>query len=111
MCWQAFRIFDRNGNGKIDKEEIKMVLNDSEVQSTAAKDLAEIMQEVDTSGDGEIDFNEFRVFCAQNKSRASTKFVNEKKNSAKASNMRAKWMKELRFSLLDSPHSTVSISK
>merc|ERR1719453_2254421 len=59
VCWQAFRIFDRNGDGKIDKSEIQNVLNDSAVQNTAAKDLAEIMQDIDKNGDGEIDFQEF----------------------------------------------------
>jgi len=59
VCWQAFRIFDRNGDGKIDKNEINHVLNDSSVQSTAARDIAEIMQEIDKNGDGEIDFQEF----------------------------------------------------
>jgi calcium-dependent protein kinase len=59
VCWQAFRLFDRNGDGKISKQEIQLVLNDDEVKSTAAKDLAEIMKEIDTNGDGEIDFEEF----------------------------------------------------
>mmetsp|Transcript_106484 Transcript_106484/g.168138 ORF Transcript_106484/g.168138 Transcript_106484/m.168138 type:complete len:513 (-) Transcript_106484:85-1623(-) len=60
VCWQAFRIFDRNGDGKIDKKEIANVLNsDSDVQGAAAKDLAEIIQELDKNGDGEIDFQEF----------------------------------------------------
>mmetsp|Transcript_106141 Transcript_106141/g.165698 ORF Transcript_106141/g.165698 Transcript_106141/m.165698 type:complete len:519 (-) Transcript_106141:164-1720(-) len=60
VCWQAFRIFDRNGDGKIDKKEIAKVLNsDSDVQEAAAKDLAEIMAELDKNGDGEIDFQEF----------------------------------------------------
>mmetsp|Transcript_106487 Transcript_106487/g.168146 ORF Transcript_106487/g.168146 Transcript_106487/m.168146 type:complete len:504 (+) Transcript_106487:64-1575(+) len=59
VCWQAFRIFDRNGDGKIDKKEIQLVLNDDGVQQAAAKDLAEIMTEIDKNGDGEIDFQEF----------------------------------------------------
>jgi len=60
VCWQAFRIFDRNGDGKIDKKEIAAVLNsDSDVQEAAGKDLAEIIQELDKNGDGEIDFQEF----------------------------------------------------
>jgi calcium-dependent protein kinase len=59
VCWQAFRIFDRNGDGKIDKSEIQNVLNDGSVQSAAARDIADIMQEIDQNGDGEIDFNEF----------------------------------------------------
>mmetsp|Transcript_30148 Transcript_30148/g.52973 ORF Transcript_30148/g.52973 Transcript_30148/m.52973 type:complete len:138 (-) Transcript_30148:196-609(-) len=59
VCWQAFRIFDRNSDGKIDKDEIKQVLNDNDVQNQAAKDMADIMKEIDTNGDGEIDFQEF----------------------------------------------------
>merc|ERR1719453_207555 len=59
VCWQAFRIFDRNGDGKIDKKEIAAVLNDDGVQGAAAKDMAEIMAEIDKNGDGEIDFQEF----------------------------------------------------
>merc|ERR1712187_301344 len=59
VCWAAFRIFDRNGDGKIDKNEISKVLNDDGVQDAAARDLAEIMKEIDQNGDGEIDFQEF----------------------------------------------------
>jgi len=59
VCWQAFRIFDRNGDGRICKDEIKMVLNDDGVKNSAAKDIAEVMQEIDKNGDGEIDFQEF----------------------------------------------------
>merc|ERR1712151_271502 len=40
VCWQAFRIFDRNGDGKICKDEISKVLNDDDVKNTAAGDLA-----------------------------------------------------------------------
>merc|ERR1719310_2015200 len=56
VCWQAFRIFDRNGDGKIDKTEIQNVLNDDGVKNEAAKDIAELMKEIDQNGDGEIDF-------------------------------------------------------
>merc|ERR1719247_1089031 len=54
VCWQAFRIFDRNGDGKISKAEIANVLNDDDVKDhTAAENLAAIIKEVDTNGDGE----------------------------------------------------------
>jgi len=59
VCWQAFRIFDRNGDGKICNKEIAAVLNDDDVKNAAAKDLADIMKDIDTNGDGEIDFQEF----------------------------------------------------
>merc|ERR1719159_2342672 len=59
VCWQAFRVFDRNGDGKISKDEIANVLSDGDVQNAAARDMAEIMKEIDKNGDGEIDFQEF----------------------------------------------------
>merc|ERR1719364_409001 len=61
VCWQAFRIFDRDGNGKISKEEIKMVLNIDEVKDAAGKELAEIMQEIDKNGDGKISKEEIKM--------------------------------------------------
>lgn len=59
VCWAAFRVFDRNGDGKISKDEIAHVLGDGNVSTVAARDLAEIMQDIDKDGDGEIDFEEF----------------------------------------------------
>jgi calcium-dependent protein kinase len=61
ICWAAFRVFDRNGDGKISKEEIANVLGDGDVASAATRDMADIMQEIDANGDGEIDFQEFMV--------------------------------------------------
>jgi calcium-dependent protein kinase len=61
VCWQAFRVFDKNGDGKIDKKEIAALLNnpESDVAKMAGADLAKIIEDVDTNGDGEIDFDEF----------------------------------------------------
>lgn len=59
ICWAAFRVFDRNGDGKISKEEVAHILGDGDVQSVACRDLAELMADVDVNGDGEIDFQEF----------------------------------------------------
>jgi len=56
VCWQAFRAFDKNGDGVISLDELKQVINDGDLQMMASKDL---MAEVDKSGDGKIDFNEF----------------------------------------------------
>lgn len=62
VCWQAFRTFDRNGDGRISKDEIANILNGEDgkdVQACANRDLADIMKDIDKNGDGEIDFDEF----------------------------------------------------
>mmetsp|Transcript_22174 Transcript_22174/g.48488 ORF Transcript_22174/g.48488 Transcript_22174/m.48488 type:complete len:507 (-) Transcript_22174:191-1711(-) len=59
-CWSAFRLFDKNGDGKISPEELKAVLGDDSLQDVAgAATIAQMMQEVDSNGDGVIDFAEF----------------------------------------------------
>jgi len=58
VCWAAFRMFDKNNDGKICQKEIGHVLGDPEVKDTFG-DMASLLQEVDTNGDGEIDFEEF----------------------------------------------------
>lgn len=59
VCWAAFRVFDRDGDGVISKEEIADVLGDGDVKSVAMRDIADLMKDVDANGDGEIDFQEF----------------------------------------------------
>merc|ERR1712176_1047035 len=60
VCWSAFRVFDRNGDGKISQDELKQVLGDGDVKDTVGADTVKILlSEVDTSGDGMIDFQEF----------------------------------------------------
>lgn len=58
-CWQAFRVFDRDGNGTISQKELAEVLASDDVAGKFHKDLADLMKMVDTNGDGEIDFQEF----------------------------------------------------
>jgi len=65
ICWQAFRIFDRNGDGQIDKKELALVLQDEEVAGIAGAELATILRDNDTNGDGQIDFQEFMAMMKQ----------------------------------------------
>merc|ERR1711972_763946 len=60
VCWQAFKMFDKNNDGNISKEELKQVLGDGDVKDTVGADTVKILLgEVDGNGDGFIDFQEF----------------------------------------------------
>mmetsp|Transcript_14326 Transcript_14326/g.29695 ORF Transcript_14326/g.29695 Transcript_14326/m.29695 type:complete len:504 (+) Transcript_14326:83-1594(+) len=62
VVWAAFRIFDKNGDGQISQEELQEVLGNDEVKDAVeggAIAIKELLAEVDTSGDGLIDFDEF----------------------------------------------------
>jgi len=58
-CWAAFRVFDKNDDQKISVEEIKAVLQSRDMKQIGKSSIQDIMAEVDTNGDGEIDFDEF----------------------------------------------------
>ena len=61
--WAAFRVFDRDGSGKISREELStIVASDPSVQEVLGSGgvvVDEILAQVDANNDGEIDFDEF----------------------------------------------------
>lgn len=60
VCWAAFRVFDLDGDGKITREELDKVLNGGNVRNAlGASKIDKMIKEVDTNGDGTIDFEEF----------------------------------------------------
>lgn len=60
VVWAAFRVFDVDGNGRISPDELKSVLSDGGVgKMLDTETIDALMAGVDTSGDGEIDFDEF----------------------------------------------------
>lgn len=56
----AFNMFDQDGSGSIDKKEVIQLLQGEEMESIISKELiVKYMEQVDTNGDGQIDFEEF----------------------------------------------------
>ncbi|CAJ1369303.1 unnamed protein product [Effrenium voratum] len=55
VLWSAFRVFDKDGTGKITKQELGAILKE-QADGEAIRDM---VSEVDLGGDGEISFDEF----------------------------------------------------
>lgn len=56
----TFDMFDKDRSGKIDNGEVVDLLNGEELKGLASKEaIAQALKEIDTNGDGEIDFDEF----------------------------------------------------
>ncbi|XP_077296411.1 neo-calmodulin-like isoform X2 [Arctopsyche grandis] len=55
---EAFRLFDKDGDGSITKEELGRVMR-SLGQFARGEELQEMLQEVDSDGDGNVSFEEF----------------------------------------------------
>jgi calmodulin len=63
----AFDLFDRNGDGYISVQELATVFQ-SLGQSLTTAELQLLLQDIDTDGDGRIDFSEFvTMMMANNK--------------------------------------------
>ena len=54
---KVFRAMDLNGDGKLQKDEIKQVLSFG--QTLDEDVIAQIIKQVDANGDGEISYDEF----------------------------------------------------
>lgn len=55
---QAWSLFDDDGSGTIDKNELKLVMQKLGLNPTQ-DELTEIVNDIDKDGDGDIDFSEF----------------------------------------------------
>lgn len=56
----AFKLFDKDGSGKIDNDEVIALLQGEELGNLVSSNaIATAMKEIDQNGDGEIDFDEF----------------------------------------------------
>ncbi|EER18131.1 calcium-dependent protein kinase, putative [Perkinsus marinus ATCC 50983] len=59
LCRKAFRILDRQQNGKISSDELRQIMGTAQQDDLDEQSVAEIIREFDTNGDGFIDFQEF----------------------------------------------------
>lgn len=60
ICWEAFQVFDRNGDGFISRQDLTQVLHNSEVETLLTSVVVDhILERHDTDGDGSIDFEDF----------------------------------------------------
>jgi len=57
---EAFALFDKNGDGSISRDELKVVL-DALGTNTTEENLDRLILEVDKDGNGEIDIEEFML--------------------------------------------------
>ncbi|XP_021355925.1 neo-calmodulin-like isoform X3 [Mizuhopecten yessoensis] len=55
---EAFKVFDMDGNGYIDKHELRYTMRRLG-ENLSEEDIKEMFKEADLNGDGMIDFNEF----------------------------------------------------
>ncbi|CAN3357448.1 calmodulin [Diutina catenulata] len=60
---EAFKVFDRNGDGKISAAELRHVLT-SIGEKLSDADVDQMIKEADTNNDGEIDIQEFTQLLA-----------------------------------------------
>ena len=56
----VFDIFDADGNGYIDKDELKNVMTQLMGHNVTDSELESMMKEADLDNDGQIDFEEFK---------------------------------------------------
>jgi len=57
-------MFDQNGDGTISTEELKEVMTNMD-QSVTDQDIKEMLDDVDTDAEGNLDFESFRKIMSQ----------------------------------------------
>jgi len=65
--WACFKMFDKDGNGKISADELREVLGTDEAFMHDISYWEQMVKEADLNGDGEIDYNEFIKMMSSSK--------------------------------------------
>ena len=74
---QAFKIFDKDGDGLITAEEIRMTMT-SLGENLSETELTSMVAEADLNGDGYIDFSEFSCLMKNNFGLAGSNNISHK---------------------------------
>eukprot|EP01065_Artemidia_motanka_P029905 TRINITY_DN3596_c5_g1_i1.p1 TRINITY_DN3596_c5_g1~~TRINITY_DN3596_c5_g1_i1.p1 ORF type:complete len:208 (+),score=77.36 TRINITY_DN3596_c5_g1_i1:88-624(+) len=69
---EAFNLFDADGSGAIDAEEMKLVLGGLGFQISDEAHVRELIRKIDTDQSGVIEFAEFEKVVEQNMARAGS---------------------------------------
>eukprot|EP00746_Dinoflagellata_sp_MGD_P007061 gnl/MRDRNA2_/MRDRNA2_113949_c0_seq1.p1 gnl/MRDRNA2_/MRDRNA2_113949_c0~~gnl/MRDRNA2_/MRDRNA2_113949_c0_seq1.p1 ORF type:complete len:258 (+),score=51.66 gnl/MRDRNA2_/MRDRNA2_113949_c0_seq1:51-824(+) len=56
---QAFKIFDRDGNGYVDAQELRYMMQNHGTMRLTDDEVNEMMSDADVNGDGKLNFEEF----------------------------------------------------
>ena len=62
----AFDKFDVSGDGELDADELRMLLDDLGMKDVTPEDIEDLMGELDTDGDGVVVFAEFEPWWREN---------------------------------------------
>ena len=57
----AFSIFDADGSGQIDREEIRGMMREMGECNMGEEDFEKVLKDMDLDGDGQISYEEFSV--------------------------------------------------
>ncbi len=64
---ELFKLFDRDGNGKISATEIRTVMSSVSGDHVSENEVQDMLNEADTNKDGCIDLNEFVMVMRKHK--------------------------------------------
>ena len=69
----AFKVFDKNGDGSISHDEMKIVMKELGDEMTD-KEIDDLIEEADEDGDGEIDYDEFCKMMTKHKRTSRARY-------------------------------------